>query len=268
VIFTKLFSRRWWWVTLIVLLGMVILARLGLWQLDRRTEKLALNQAMAQRWKLPAFDLNQETLPADLRELAFRHIQATGSFDYAHQIIVKNDVRNDVPGVNLITPLVLADDPSKAVLVARGWIPLEQAVPEQWAQFDEPTSSQPVIGLLRESQVLEGALAPSAPQQEWWRVDIAAIQTQMPYTLLPAFIEQLPAAGRAADALPMRAAEPAPYDELMHSSYAVQWFSFSLIFGFIYLQVVLREERKAQQPATTPAEADTHQLDAPASSLL
>ncbi len=272
VIFTKLFSRRWWWVTLIVLLGMVILARIGIWQLDRRDEKIALNQQMAQRWKLPAFDIGQETLPADLSELAFRHIQATGSFDYANQIVVKNDVRNSVPGVNLITPLVLADNPKLAVLVARGWIPLDQAAPEQWAQFDQPTDGQPVIGLIRKSQVLEGAAVPKTPQQEWWRVDIAAIQAQMPYKLLPAFMEQLPEPGRSMNALPMRAQEPAPYDELMHSSYAVQWFSFSLIFGFVYLQIVLREERKAQRAKSSDpgglAETAANPLETPVSSLL
>ena len=102
-------------------------------------------------------------------------------------------------------------------------------------------------------------------------MDIDAIQMQMPYELLPAFIEQLPEPGRGVEALPVRAVEPAPYDELMHSSYAVQWFSFSLIFGFVYLQIVLREERKAQRAKSSGssglAEAATNQLETPVSSL-
>ena len=38
-----LFSRRWWWVTLIVLVLMAVFARLGFWQLDRLEQRRAAN---------------------------------------------------------------------------------------------------------------------------------------------------------------------------------------------------------------------------------
>jgi len=36
-----LFTRRWWLSTLLVLLGIAFLIRLGLWQLDRREQRQA-----------------------------------------------------------------------------------------------------------------------------------------------------------------------------------------------------------------------------------
>ena len=245
----KLFSRRWWVTTLLIIAGVIILMRLGVWQLARRDYKRSLNEMMAERWQMAPFNLNQATLPPNLVDLQYRHIAATGKFDYAHQIIVKNDTRNDLPGVNLITPLVL--DGNRAILVARGWIPMDQAAPDKWAQYDEKTE-QSLVGLIRESQTLAGVSVPKtiseqAPLKDWWRVDIKALQAQMPYKLLPAFIEMLPEPGRKVDALPLRADEPAPYDELEHTSYAWQWFTFGVILAFGYIQLIVQQERKARR---------------------
>jgi surfeit locus 1 family protein len=247
----KLFNRQWWWLTLIVILGVIILARLGVWQLDRREYKRELNQMMAQRWQMTPFDVNHAPLPNDLVELQYRHIQATGKFDYAHQILLKNDTRGEAPGASVITPLVLDDN--RAILVARGWIPLDQTTPDKLPQYNEAVDTA-VIGLIKESQTLASVdvptVAPNAPQKEWWRVDIGAIQRQMPYELLPAFIAMLPEPGRKIDALPMRAEEPAPFDELEHLSYAYQWFTFAAILGFGYIQLIVQQERKAKRLQT------------------
>ncbi len=255
----KLFNREWWWKTLIVILGVIILARLGLWQMHRRDYKRELNYMMADRWQMAPFDVNHAPLPNDLIDLQYRHIQASGKFDYAHQILLKNDTRGEAPGVSVITPLVLDD--KRAILVARGWIPFDQTAPDKLAQFNEATNT-PVIGLLKESQTLAGGdvstVSVNTPQKEWWRVDIGAIQQQMPYTLLPAFIAMLPEPGRTLDALPMRAAEPAPFDELEHSGYAYQWFTFGAILAFGYLQLIVQQGRKAKR-----LQAETAQQSAP-----
>lgn len=260
--FGKLFSRRWWLTTLFIIAGVAVLVRLGIWQLDRRDYKRSLNEMMAERWQLAPFDVNHGALPANLVDLQYRHIAATGKFDYAHQIVVKNASHNGLPGVNLVTPLVL--DGKRAILVARGWIPIEQAAPEQWAQFDEKTE-QSVIGLIRESQTLADGSAPTvsaqAPLQDWWRVDIKAIQAQTPYQLLPAFIEMLPEPGRKLDVLPARADEPVPFDEFEHTSYAWQWFTFGVILAFGYIQLIVQQERKAKRLPGQPTQIEKAEND-------
>jgi cytochrome oxidase assembly protein ShyY1 len=52
-----LVGRRWRWVTLAVLALMLVLARLGLWQLDRLAERRAANANWRRRCRR-AIDLN------------------------------------------------------------------------------------------------------------------------------------------------------------------------------------------------------------------
>jgi surfeit locus 1 family protein len=261
VIWKLPFSRRYWPLTLIVIAGVALCIWAAFWQMDRREQKRALNELLVQRWDAEPFDLNQEPLPADPVELQFRRVQATGTFDYEEQIALKNDFRNGAPGVNLLTPLILDD--GRAILVARGWLPLSEADPAQWPQFNEPTNG-PVFGLIRESQSLAGATPPATPQQTWFRVDLAAIQQQMPYELLPVFLDLLPEPERPADVLPIRTPPPQLADEWMHVGYTMQWFSFAAIglFGYIPMLIYL-ERRRAREARQSAATQDQGQSNRP-----
>ena len=146
-IFKAIFSRKWIIPTVIVVLGMILLARLGVWQWDRMLQKRAFNTMMAERWRMEPFDLTQNALPADLKALEYRRIQANGRFDYDNQILISNQVFNSTAGYVVVTPFVLGDN--RAVLVARGWLSPDQATPEQLAQLEEP-SGAPMIGLIRQ----------------------------------------------------------------------------------------------------------------------
>jgi len=243
----KLVNRRWWWVTLLVLVGVALLVWLGFWQLDRLEQRRAFNVLVAERYAQPPYDLANNGLPADLEELEWRRVEASGTFDYSYQIVLTNQPgANGEPGVRIVTPLVFAD--GKAVLVSRGWVPQDQAAEENWPAIEEPSGMQ-VVGLIQKSQTIEGAPPPAEFQQEWYRIDVPLIATQVPYPLLPAFLMQLPESGRRFDALPVRD-EPPVLDEGSHLSYSVQWFMFAIIFGFGYIQYVRwQEERSARQLA-------------------
>jgi surfeit locus 1 family protein len=242
----KLVNRKWWWITLLVIIGVGVLARLGIWQLDRMQQKRDYNTLMAERWRQEPFDLNVDALPTDLSELEYRRIAAQGSFDYANQLLLKNQVFGNTNGFVVLTPLVLGE--GRAVLVARGWIPSDKGAVENWSQFVEPAAA-PVLGRIRmpDEHIAEGPGAVTSPQVEWHRVDLPAIQQQMPYTLEPALIEQLPEENRAYDKLPIRQ-EPTPLDEGNHLSYAVQWFMFALILGIGYIFFVRWQEMRASRP--------------------
>ena len=117
--FAKLVSRRWWWMTILVIAGVAVLIRLGFWQLDRLEQRRAFNATVASRWQQEPFDLVAEGLPDDLKKLEYRRIALDGEFDYDHQIVLKERPRDGAPGVILVTPLVLED--GRAILVAR-WL--------------------------------------------------------------------------------------------------------------------------------------------------
>lgn len=242
-----IFSKRWIIPTLLVVVGMILLVRLGFWQLDRLQQKREFNAMMAERWRTEPLDLNTQSLPADaagMAELEFRRVAAQGQWDYDHQILISNQTFQGTAGYMVVTPLVLGDN--RAVLVARGWIPASHAGEDELAQLVEPQSA-PIVGLARESQGLpnQAASTPAAaPQREWYRIDIPAIQGQMPYQLEPGYLEQMPEEGRAYDALPIRS-EPLALDEGNHLSYAIQWFTFALVLGFGYIMLVRQRTRLA-----------------------
>lgn len=252
-----LFNRKWWWVTLLVIAACVVMARLGVWQLERLDQRRAFNTMVAERWRQEPFDLATNELPSDLAELEFRRVQVEGTFDANNEIVLLNQTRSNMPGVVLATPLRMND--GRAVLVARGWVPYSGAGPEELVQYREEAGG-PIVGVLQESQNMPGGRPvpiPDTPQTEWHYLNIPAIEAQLPYELLPMLVLQMPEEGRPRDRLPLRE-EPAELldsqsKETMHVSYAVQWFMFAVILGFGYIQFVIFTERRAARLAAAVA---------------
>jgi surfeit locus 1 family protein len=255
----KIFSKKWILFTIFIGLSMALFVRLGFWQLDRLDQKRTYNATLAARWQQEPFILSSEQLPADLSELEYRRVTAEGYFDYDNQLVLKSQVYRDAVGVALLTPFVMEDN--RAVLVARGWVPLDRSAPQFWPEMEEAVDA-PMIGLIRPSETLpNGAQStpPASPQTEWYRIDIPSIQAQMPYQLEPVWIQQLPEAARPVDQLPVRE-EPMALDSSTHMSYAVQWFSFAIIAGFGYIMFVRFRERQSALALRnpTPVPDDDH----------
>jgi surfeit locus 1 family protein len=256
----KIFSKKWILFTLFIAGMMALFAYLGFWQMERHAQKRSYNALLAERWRQEPLDLNQDTLPDDLSDLEYRRVTAAGAFDYANQLVLKSQVYRDASGIVLVTPFVFDD--GRAILVARGWAPGEYRAPQRWPELEEPAGA-PMIGLIRPSQtpaIGEAAAPPATPQTEWYRIDIAAIQAQMPYRLAPAWIQQLPEEGRPLDRMPVRE-EPLALDEGNHLGYAVQWFSFAVIAGFGYIMFVRFRERQAAFALHNPDQVVTASSD-------
>jgi surfeit locus 1 family protein len=242
---STLFNCQWWWVTLVVLLGMAVLGRLGVWQLDRLDQRRARNAELIQQLALPPLSLGAEPLPHDLKSLKNRQATARGEFDFSHQIALMHQNQANAPGIHLIAPLVI-EGGAQAVLVDRGWLPSEYAAPETWSQFDE-SGPENVTGFIQLTQTLPASAQgvarsmPAEPRTEWYRVDVEAVQAQMPYDLLPFYLFQSPT-GDEAGGLPYRAQPEFDLSEGPHLGYAIQWFIFALILGAIYVRYVSKKE--------------------------
>lgn len=232
-----LVSRRWWWKSLLVLLGMVVCVRLAMWQMDRLEQRKTRNAETRLLLASPPMDLNAEALPEDPSVLRYRKAVARGSYDFSQQVALEPQNWNGIAGLHLLAPLIL-EGGQAAVLVDRGWIPFEDLATDRWPQFDEP-GVLTIAGTLQTSQKLPGGTA--GPQTNWYRVDLAAIQAQMPYTLLPAYVVQSPdAAGN--QALPYRLEPQIDLSDGSHLGYAVQWLLLALILGVGYVWFVGSQE--------------------------
>ncbi len=229
-------SRQWIIATIAVIAGMIVLARLGFWQLDRLDQRRAQNAALAAALASAPVDLNGESLPGDLTSLKNRDAVAQGQFDFAYQGIVKLQNYQNKPGVHLVAPLVL-DDGKTAVLVNRGWVPEA----DSYAAYNEP-GALTVNGYIGLTQTLNRDSGVSAVTEElaWYRVDIEAIQAQMPYDLLPIYINQAPEAN---DAPPFRAEREVDLSEGSHMGYAIQWFIFCATLAIMYAALVYKDVR-------------------------
>jgi len=255
-VFPKLFNRKWWLTTLFVIAGVIVLIKLGFWQLDRLAERRAFNAHVAAIWKQEPFDLDTNQIPSDLTQLEYRRVELKGHFDYANQILLANQTRGEAPGSVVMTPLLLDD--GRAILVARGWLPSGEDDPARIGQYNEGSDAE-ITGLIQKSQMLPNGKAPTppeTPQSKWYQINIDAIQPQMPYPLQPAFILQLPEDGRSMNQMPMRT-EPLVLDEGDHFSYAIQWYCFSLILGVGYLFFIRTQELREQNLARTRQDGDS-----------
>jgi surfeit locus 1 family protein len=237
------FSRQWWWATILVVLGVALLGRLGFWQLERLEQRRAYNAELARQLAEPPFLITGENLPGEPAEWRHRQVRVEGEFDFSQQLVLLAQNYHGRPGVHLVAPLRIAGS-EKAVLVNRGWIPAREAAVAQLAHYDEPG---PVVitGTLQTTQALPRSANQSAPaaaagpRLEWYRVDIPAIQVQMPYELLPLFVQQAPPEGVDTQPPYQIASEP-PLSEGSHLGYAVQWFTFALMLAVGYFFFVLR----------------------------
>ncbi|MFL7838403.1 MAG: SURF1 family protein [Candidatus Promineifilaceae bacterium] len=237
-----IFSRRWWWVTILVLIVMLVLARLGVWQLDRLQQRRAANAQIAAVLDAAPINLNEADIPEDYEEWENRLAAGSGIFDYDQQVLLKLQNWGYRAGVNLITPLVL-EDGQTAVLVDRGWIPDTEIAPEAITAFNIP-GQVTIDGYIALSQELsrEPAATPEGPQSEIFRVDIPALQAQIPYKLLPFYVVQSPQDEN--EQLPFRLKRQTELSEGNHLSYAVQWFIFSIGLGVAYLVFVYRNSQQ------------------------
>lgn len=232
-----LLTPRWLLTTLLVLAAVAVMVRLGIWQLDRLALRRAINQQHARVLALPPLDLNQP-FPTDLTQATYRAAVVIGTYDYSGEVLLRNQAWNDRPGYHLLTPLVIQGS-QQAVLVNRGWIPLEDAAPERRAAYQPPGEVQ-LSGRLMPAQqeprfggMVDPTLSPGETRLEAWNwVNLERIQHQVNRPLLPLYLIAAPSTNLPE--IPARSLPEVDLSEGSHMSYALQWFAFALILSIGY----------------------------------
>jgi surfeit locus 1 family protein len=242
----RMFSRQWFLTTLFVFAGAALCVRLGIWQLDRLQQRRAFNAHYLQVRSEPPLDLNTAQL-GDLTGFEYRDASARGHYDFEHQVALRNQYNGDQYGYHLLTPLLLSDQ--TAVLVDRGWIPPDgNTDPAAWRRYDGPGDVN-VSGMIRLGQTrppfggaADPVLAAGQTRLDLWNfVNLDRISKQVPYRLLPVYLQQAPD--------PSNSNPPIPYQpeveisEGPHLGYAGQWFTFAALLFFGYPLFYLRKQK-------------------------
>lgn len=225
---------------------------LGIWQLNRLEERRASNASFLAALNIPAVSIN--SIPSeDLESLAFHTVKVRGIYNNEEAILYRNQSRENVGGVDLITPLYLENSDS-AVLVDRGWLPESLSGAQTLPKFNVDGVVE-VTGIVSLGQTrpdswlaAKDLLRPGETRiPAWLRVDIAGIQNQVNGKLLPIYIRKSPPTEATGAEYP-RPLAPESLSEGPHLVYALQWFSFAIILVIVYVLMIrseLKENKKA-----------------------
>jgi surfeit locus 1 family protein len=209
-------------------------ARLGVWQLERLRQRRAHNAVLLAARTRPPVAVSGSLDADSARD---RRLLARGRYDYARERLWRPRSYEGLPGVDLVTPLLLSD--GAAVLVDRGWVPSPDAYHVDQGAYREGDSAD-VLGL--------GFAAPRARGD----VDPVALRDSVPYRLLPFVVQQLPPSTALYRPLPPGLVRwPAPeLSDGPHLSYAIQWFSFALIIVVGSLALFRQRGAEHKKPPT------------------
>ena len=236
--------RRLWlrWALLIVFVAVlgVVFVSLGNWQLDR----------LAQRKERNATTIANEQQPVQPYEQVFTHpitdadqwqrVEARGSFDADHQFVVRYRGNGGADGYEVVTPLRTA---SGAVLVDRGFIPLERGTRIPSVAPAPPTGEVTVVGHVRRNE--RGRRAATTPAGNQVRlINSAAIAATLPYEIESGYIGLLVVQPEQQGGF--RPIQLPDLSEGPHFWYAVQWFMFTAI-GVAGIVVFIRGDLRARR---------------------
>jgi len=247
----RLFSRRWIFAPILVVVGMGVMVRLGILQLDRLAQRRAFNERVSTQLAQPRLDLTSEFDNPDLVNMEYRPVVVVGQYDHSQEVSLLNQVWGNHYGVHLLTPLKILGS-EQSVLVDRGWVPLkgETAQDDNWEQYEE-TGIVEVHGVIRASQSApdygsrtDPVTAPGERLKAWYFANVKRIDEQISYSLLPIYIQQAP--DPAWTRMPIRNEPELDLSEGPHLGYAFQWFTFAALLGIGYPLFIRRQEQRGR----------------------
>lgn len=201
------------------------------WQWTRYLEKkIYFSQLDAQTGKAPK---TLTTIPAEWSDWLLSTLHFEGEFDFEKEVVLINRSMNEQTGVRVVTPFHLKGSDIR-ILVDRGFLPYKDYAEKNYSTYRFPGETY-VEGILRPSQKKSFFLAPStktpAPnewRERWLRLEVEKMASQLPYPILPVFLEQTNQQGPWPLFDPKEITSPG-----RHLNYTFQWLGFGLFALFL-----------------------------------
>lgn len=229
-------------VFLIALATMGVTASLGVWQLGRAQQKLALaDQIQARASLVPLSAEALLALPDPQAEL-FRPVRLRGHWVQGASVFLDNRPMAGRTGFVLLTPLRLQGS-QRVLVVQRGWVPRDFQDRQKVPAVETPTGEVEVLGRLAlpPSQLFQLGEAGDGPIRQNVELSAFARATGLPL-LEGVSLQQTddPGDGLLRD-WPAFAA-----DVPKHHGYAFQWFAMCVVTGglYVWFQLILPRRRR------------------------
>ncbi|MBT3622463.1 MAG: SURF1 family protein [Gammaproteobacteria bacterium] len=232
-----------WFVVAGIVLIAAGLARLGIWQLDRASEKMALRAAMQQEQQKEAINIEEIILTRD-GTIPNLHVTLAGEYINEKSFLLVPQSYNGELGFGVITPFRLQNS-NRIVLVDRGWITVAAGVQLDFGLVVGPRQLTGQIHLRSSSPGSDERPDASSWPVQIRRLDVDALSEILGEDLFP---------------YPVRLNEDQPGVLIRHwtavtanssanISYAIQWFVLAAAIVIVSLLTssnivsVLREKK-------------------------
>ncbi|MFB7497756.1 SURF1 family protein [Streptomyces sp. NPDC056161] len=256
-----LLTRQWVILTLIALLLIPVMIRLGFWQKHRYEERSARNQLVTDALSAKPVPVEQLTSPGHTVTSTerYRTVTATGAFDTAQEEVVRRRVNaNDEVGYHVLTPFVLTD--GKVLLVNRGWIPADGAQTAFPKIPAPPAGRTTITGRLKVDETTAASGIKNVaglPDRQVMLINSEQQARRLGAQVLGGYIEQT--GPKPAGGTPQQISDPGTEDAPLNYAYMIQWWLFAAAVPVGWVVLARREarERTARAAAAeTAAQAE------------
>ncbi|MEU5300189.1 SURF1 family protein [Streptomyces noursei] len=250
-----LLTRQWVILTLLGLVLIPVMIKLGFWQYHRHQHKVAQNAQI---------EHNVHATPVPVTELAavgrtlphgdmWRQVTATGSYDTAHEVVVRQRTAADEQSIGyyVLTPLVLGN--GDAVLVNRGWIAAGNDLTKFPRVPAAPKGTVTVTGRMMADETTAASGIKDTrglPPRQVMLINSTEQAKRVGRPMLGGYIEQTAPKSDTPEQVP----EPDYSSIGPHMAYAIQWWLFAAAVPVGWVVLVRRERRDRLAAAAKEAE--------------
>lgn len=220
--------------TLIAIIGVLILVRLGIWQLDRLEWRRAFNAHYLEQISLPVLNLNENITDPGLIDYEYRAVKLQGTYEFQNEVFLQNQAYQNLPGYRVLTPFKLSGS-DYIVFIDRGWIGLDDINGiDSIDLLAENTHT--ITGVIRLSQQKNSyGIDPDKSKQTnskyWMIVNLDRLQLQQKNKVLPVYVQITESSNNN---LPYPVPNEIEISEGPHMGYAIQWFFFASVLAIGY----------------------------------
>lgn len=228
-------NKRFVLILIVALMGVIVTAMLGRWQLSRAAEKESLQAAISAKASMPA--LSNQSLEMDVNPESLVHQPALLNGQWREEFTVYLDNRqlNGKVGFFVFTPLQL-ENSSLLVWVQRGWVPRNFIKRDEVPKVDTDLGKVQVVGRIAPppSKLYEPGPANSGFIRQ--NLDLESIQLKGNEKVYPAVLQQQ---GKPSEGM-LRDWPSINFGVEKHYGYALQWFGMCalIVVLFVWFQVV------------------------------
>lgn len=256
-----LLSRQWVILTLVALLLIPTMIRLGIWQMHRYDERTARNQLVSDSLSAKPVPVERLTAPGHTvtTNERYRTVTAKGHFDTDDEVVVRRRTNaDDEVGYHVLTPFVLND--GKVLLVNRGWIPADRAGQTAFPKVPAPPSGElTVTGRLMPDETTEASGIKNLqglPDRQIMLINSEQEAPRLDARVLGGYLAQTGPAPKGDT--PQQLGKPGKEDAALNYAYAIQWWLFAAGVPIGWVILVRRElrDRREREAEESAAEAE------------